>query len=162
MKNESNLFSHEVVIISEAIHFLITRFRKAMKTIIRLFFLGVVFIFPQAAEAQLLSLSGYVKNFITGEPIVNATIYEASSGIGTITNSDGYYKLLLQKGEQKLKITSVGSLSFNSTYNMVSDTIISVELKPQNFSENNVVAGNKLKNDSVFEQGKSSTNRKRR
>ena len=128
----------------------------------RLFFLGVVFIFPQAAEAQLLSLSGYVKNFISGEPIENATIYEASSGIGTITNSDGYYKLLLQKGEQKLKITSAGNLSFNSTFNMVSDTIISVELKPQNFSENSVVAGNKLKKDSVFDQEKSSSVRKRR
>jgi hypothetical protein len=114
--------------------------------------LGIVIIFPLATEAQLLSLSGYVKNFMSGEPIENAAIYEASSGIGTITNSDGYYKLLLQKGEQKLKITSAGSLSYNSTFYMVSDTIISVELKPQNFSENTVVAGNKLKKDSVPEQ----------
>lgn len=128
----------------------------------RLFFFGVVFIFPQAAEAQLLSLSGYVKNFISGEPIENATIYEASSGIGTITNSDGYYKLLLQKGEQKLKITTPGSLSFNSTFNMVSDTIISVELKPQNFAENNVVAGNKMEKDSVSEKEKSTSAKKRR
>jgi hypothetical protein len=133
-----------------------------MKTMFRLFFLGVVIIFPLATEAQLLSLSGYVKNFISGEPIENAAIYEASSGIGTITNSDGYYKLLLQKGEQKLKISSSGSQGFNTTFVMASDTIVSVELKPQNFSENNVVAGNKLKNDSVSEEGKSSSIRKRR
>ncbi len=129
---------------------------------IRLFFLGIVFIFPQAAEAQLLSLSGYVKNFITGEPVENAAIYEADSGIGTITNKDGYYKLLLQKGEQKLKISSTGSESYNATFVMVSDTIISVELKPLNFSENSVVAGNKVVKDSVFENENSSSTKKRR
>jgi hypothetical protein len=133
-----------------------------MKTMFRLFFLGVVFIFPHAAQAQLLSLSGYVKNFITGEPIENAAIYEASSGIGTITNSDGYYKLLLQKGEQNLKITSAGNESFKTSFTMLADTIVSVELKPQNFSENSVVAGNKLEKDSVSEQEKSSVVRKRR
>lgn len=162
MKNESNLFSHEVVIISEAIHFFNYKNQKAMKTMFRLFFLGLVIIFPQAAEAQLLSLSGYVKNFITDEPIENAAIYEESSGIGTITNSDGYYKLLLQKGEQKLKITSAGSLSFNSTFKMVSDTIISVELKPQNFIENKVVAGNEIEKESVSEKEKTTTVRKQR
>ncbi len=129
---------------------------------IRLFFLGIVFIFPQAAEAQLLSLSGYVKNFITGEPVENAAIYEADSGIGTITNKDGYYKLLLQKGEQRLKISSTGSESYNATFVMVSDTIISVELKPLNFSGNSVVAGNKVVKDSVFENENSSSTKKRR
>ncbi|WP_372949906.1 carboxypeptidase-like regulatory domain-containing protein [Mariniphaga sp.] len=133
-----------------------------MKTMIRLFFLGIVFIFPQAAEAQLLSLSGYVKNFITGEPVENAAIYEADSGIGTITNKDGYYKLLLQKGEQRLKISSTGSESYNATFVMVSDTIISVELKPLNFSGNSVVAGNKVVKDSVFENENSSSTKKRR
>lgn len=128
----------------------------------RLFFLGVVFIFPNAAQAQLLSLSGYVKNFITGEPIENAAIYEASSGIGTITNSDGYYKLLLQKGEQNLKITSAGNESFKTSFTMLADTIVSVELKPLDFFENRNVAENKLKKDSVSEQEKSSVVRKRR
>jgi hypothetical protein len=133
-----------------------------MKTMFRLFFLGVVFIFPNAAQAQLLSLSGYVKNFITGEPIENAAIYEASSGIGTITNSDGYYKLLLQKGEQNLKITSAGNESFKTSFTMLADTIVSVELKPLDFFENRNVAENKLKKDSVSEQEKSSVVRKRR
>jgi len=128
----------------------------------RLFFLGVVILFPQVAEAQLLSLSGYVKNFITGEPIENAAIYETASGIGTITNRDGYYKLLLQKGEQKLKITSAGSESYNATFVMASDTIVSVELKPHNFSKNSIVAGNKIVKDSVSEDEKSNSARKRR
>lgn len=127
-----------------------------------LFVFGTLLTFPGVVQAQLLSLSGYVKNFITGEPIENAAIYEATSGIGTITNSDGYYKLLLQKGEQKLKITSAGSESYNSTFIMASDTIVSVELKPQNFSENSVVAGNKLKKDSASEQEKGAIPRRKK
>ena len=133
-----------------------------MKTMLRLFFLGIIVIFPQVTEAQLLSLSGYVKNFISGEPIENAAIYETTSGIGTITNKDGYYKLLLQKGEQKLKITSSGNQSFNTTFVMVSDTIVSVELKPKNFSEIQVVAGNKPQKEVEAELDKVSTSRKRR
>jgi len=96
--------------------FLITRFRQAMKTMFRLFFLGVVVIFPFAAEAQLLSVSGYVKNYISGQPIENVTIYETNSGIGTITNSDGFYRLLLQSGEQQLKISSAGFEDFKTTF----------------------------------------------
>src|SRR5690606_29090468 len=133
-----------------------------MKTMFVLFVFGTLLTFPGVVQAQLLSLSGYVKNFITGEPIENAAIYEATSGIGTITNSDGYYKLLLQKGEQKLKITSAGSESYNSTFIMASDTIVSVELKPQNVSENSVVAGNKLKKDSASEQEKSAIPRRKK
>jgi hypothetical protein len=141
--------------------FLITRFRQAMKTMFRLFFLGVVVIFPFAAEAQLLSVSGYVKNYISGQPIENVTIYETNSGIGTITNSDGFYRLLLQSGEQQLKISSAGFEDFKTTFKVVADTVVSVNVVPQNFTEKNFVAG-KLDKDSANGNGQRSSVRKRK
>lgn len=132
-----------------------------MRTIAGLFILSGLILFPRFAQAQLLSLSGYVKNFITGKPVENATIYEANTGIGTISNADGYYKLLLQKGKQELKVTSPGCQTYNYSFIMASDTIISVDLKSSNLSEKTVAKGNMLKNDSVSEQKKPSIIRKR-
>lgn len=133
-----------------------------MKTMFNLFLLGMVFLFPQVTEAQLLAVSGVVKNYISGQTIENATIFEANSGIGTITNSDGSYKLLLQKGDQNLKISSPGLADFTATFSMVRDTVISIDLKPQDFVEKNVVAGNKLDKNSATEVEKVIPNRKRK
>lgn len=133
-----------------------------MKTMFRLFFLGMVFLFPQAAEAQLLSVSGVVRHYISGQPIENATIFEANSGIGTITNSDGAYKLLLQKGDQNLKISSPGLVDFTATFTMAKDTVVSIDLKPRDFVEKNVIAGNKLDKDSTSEVERSVSTRKRK
>lgn len=133
-----------------------------MKTFIQIIFLGFVFIFPLPAQAQLLSVSGYVKNFISGQAIENATVYESVSGIGTITNSQGYYRLLLNRGQQNLRISSAGYEIFNSSFIMASDTIISVDLKPNSFSENKIVAGNKLKKDSTGNAEKEEPSGKRR
>lgn len=132
-----------------------------METTFRLFFLAVVLIFPYSAEAQLLSVSGYVKHYISGQPIENATIYETNSGIGTITNSDGFYRLLLQSGEQKLKISSAGFEDFVTTFRVVADTVVSVKVVPQNFPEKNFVAG-KLDKDSANANGQRSSVRKRK
>lgn len=133
-----------------------------MKTRFRLFFLGMVFLLPQAAEAQLLSVSGVVRNYISGQPIENATIFEANSGIGTITNSDGYYKLLLQKGDQNLKISSPGLAAYTAVFTMAKDTVVSIDLKPQDFVEKNIVAGNKLNKDSASEVERVVSTRKRK
>ncbi len=133
-----------------------------MKTFIQIIFLGFVFIFPQPAQAQLLSVSGYVKNFISGQAIENATVYESVSGIGTITNSEGYYRLLLNKGQQNLRISSTGYEIYNSSFTMVSDTIVSVELKPRNLTDTKIVAGNKLKKDSTGNAENEETSRRKR
>ncbi|SHF20904.1 CarboxypepD_reg-like domain-containing protein [Mariniphaga anaerophila] len=108
-----------------------------------LIFLGTLFVFPRAIKAQLVSVSGYVKNYITDKPVENAAVYEAHSGIGTITNSDGYYRLWLKKGEQELKISNAGFEDSAPTFLTASDTIVSVNLKPRSFSEGSTIAGNK-------------------
>ena len=78
----------------------------------------------------MVSVSGYVKNQNTGEVRKNATIYESISGIGTITNNEGYYRLLLNQGERKLEFSSPGFSSVTSVFNMKADTTITVELIP--------------------------------
>lgn len=119
-----------------------------MKTFIHFFLFCIVIILPQPGQAQLLSVSGYVKDYLTGQAVESATIYETGSGIGTITNSDGYYRLLLNRGQQNLKISSARFEKFTCSFRLSSDTIISVNLKPENMPAI-IVAGNDQQNDSV-------------
>lgn len=111
-----------------------------MKTIINLLLFGVFAFVPYAGNAQLVAVSGYVKNYVSDRAVENATIYEAFSGIGTITNSDGYYRLLLKPGKQHLNITSSGFERYSEEFTLRNDTVISVQLIPENFGGNVIVA----------------------
>lgn len=55
-----------------------------------------------------LKLSGIVKNFITGEPISNLSIYSKNMRLGATTNDEGYYTLLLPPGLNILETSSMG------------------------------------------------------
>ncbi|RIH64155.1 carboxypeptidase-like regulatory domain-containing protein [Mariniphaga sediminis] len=112
-----------------------------MKTHLFYFLFWVILFLPGSGWAQLLSISGYVKNNVSGQAIQNATIFESVSGIGTISNNDGYYKLLLNPGEQSLKISFSGFNVYTSTFELEKDTVISVQLKPEILPANKYVAG---------------------
>lgn len=116
-----------------------------MKTHLFYFLFWVILFLPGSGWAQLLSISGYVKNNVSGQAIQNATIFESVSGIGTISNNDGYYKLLLNPGEQNLKISFSGFNVYTSTFELENDTVISVQLKPEVLQENKFVAGTREK-----------------
>lgn len=131
-----------------------------MKTFIRFFLFCAVFILPQPGQAQLLSVSGYVKDYLTGQAVENATIYETGSGIGTISNTEGYYRLLLNRGQQNLKISSARFEQFSCSFQLSSDTIVSVTLKPENFPAT-IVAGNNQPKEPA-ETGDKSEKAKRR
>jgi len=135
-----NLFRGLYVLFNES-HFLkqLIHF-SVMKTIINILLFGVFILFPHAGNAQMISVSGVVKNYVTDRAIENASIYEAFSGIGTISNSDGYYHLLLKPGKQHLNITSPGFEKYSQEFRLTGDTIISLQLIPVNFGEKEIVA----------------------
>ncbi len=59
-------------------------------------------------EAQLFTLSGYVKDKKSGEHLIAATIYDSKNHKGTITNEYGFYSLTLPEGETNLHIQFLG------------------------------------------------------
>ncbi len=94
--------------------------------------LSVLFLLiPDLGLAQLISLTGYVNNGVNGKSLQNASIFEANSGIGTITDQDGYYKLMLEKGALSLLITDDGFQDFSKIIELKSDTTLIVNLQPK-------------------------------
>lgn len=117
-----------------------------MKTVLNFILLVGILIIPGYGQAQLLSVSGHIKNFVTDNVLSNVSVYENESGIGTISNSEGYYKLLLKPGTRQLKITSHGFKDFSAEFDLKGDTILTVRLKPNDykqpeFADGKVIAG---------------------
>lgn len=102
-----------------------------MKTLNVLFLFLLCISFPSQGFSQLITLSGFVKDQSTGEMKKNATVYESISGTGTITNSEGYYRLLLSPGQKKLEISCPGYYMNTSAFTLTADTVISPELVPR-------------------------------
>ena len=53
------------------------------------------------------TISGYVRDSI-GETLINGTVYDLTTGQGTMTNQHGYYSLTLPEGDHLLRISFVG------------------------------------------------------
>ena len=78
----------------------------------------------------MISVSGVVTNNDTGNPEAKVTVYESTSGIGTITNKQGYYRLLLRTGKREIEFSGTGFTSVKKEFELVADTVLTVELKP--------------------------------
>ncbi len=102
-----------------------------MKTILLTLFSFIFFIIPDFGLAQLVTVTGHVKSSINGKAIKNVNVFESNSGIGTITNKDGYYKLILDMGQLNLNITEAGFMSVTKKMELSSDTTLIIELQPE-------------------------------
>lgn len=130
-----------------------------MKTILNFLILLGILVVPEYGQAQLLSVSGYVKNFVSEKVIENVSVYENESGIGTISNNEGYYKLLLKPGKQHLKISSHGFENFSTEFELKGDTIITVRLKPANYKQLELADGKMISENEEITQKKAGPNK---
>lgn len=54
------------------------------------------------------TLTGYVRNTTTGEPVIGASVYIESPSIGASTDALGLFSLTIPRGKHTLKIKSIG------------------------------------------------------
>ena len=59
-------------------------------------------------ESKLFVINGYVKDSLSGEVLLGATVYVNETGTGVITNAYGFYSLSLPAGAYTLRYTYVG------------------------------------------------------
>ena len=91
----------------------------------------VLFLFmPFFGNGQLVILTGKITNQKTGNSLQSVNVLETKSGIGTISNLDGSYSLMLKPGTAKLLITREGFKEFSSNMILINDTSVNVVLTP--------------------------------
>lgn len=54
------------------------------------------------------TVSGFVRNAVTGEPVIGAAVFIDSPQIGVTTDAFGFYSLSIPRGRQRLRVKSVG------------------------------------------------------
>ncbi len=101
-----------------------------MKTIFALNLYVICLLFPMFGNAQLIQFTGNIINESTGNAIETVSIFESFSGIGTITNMNGFFSLMLQKGTAEIVISKDGFKNFSQKMVLKADTTINVSLAP--------------------------------
>jgi outer membrane receptor for ferrienterochelin and colicin len=78
------------------------------------------------------TISGYVTDGKSQETLIGASVYDASTMRGTVTNNFGYYTLKLSEGQVNMKASFVGFAAFEAVFNLKNDTVINIALTQSN------------------------------
>ena len=73
-------------------------------------------------RSEKISVTKYsVRGRVTeqnGEPVINATIYDMTTGLGTLSNEKGYYIIYLTAGTHQLRASCVGNKEESHTFDL--------------------------------------------
>ena len=99
-----------------------------MRHLIIIFLLTVPVISAIAQRAPRYTISGFMRDSLTTESLISATVYNKANLVGTSTNSFGFYSLTLPEGKVELVYSYVGYHAQTVSLNLRRDTVINVSL----------------------------------
>jgi len=86
-------------------------------------FLLLSFFLLFGANAYSQTVKGQVVDEANSQTIPGATVYIKGTNIGTITDLDGNFELVVEEGMSTLKVSSIGYLDYEEDINVVSSDI---------------------------------------
>jgi len=96
----------------------------------KLHLLLFLIIFSLCSLAQKYTISGYVTDLKTGEKLIGASVYDAESMKGTITNNYGFFSLTLPASKVKFTVSFIGYNSFVKEFDLKENIVINVDIDP--------------------------------
>lgn len=106
------------------------------------FFLIILSCCPAFSESYRITVSGNVRDNVTGESLIGAAV--VCGNRGTITNSGGNYSLdVVHHGEAKIVFSYLGYSSKEFVFKGIRDTVLNVSLSPDSKLSGAVVTANK-------------------
>jgi hypothetical protein len=102
-----------------------------MKTEIFYLLLLLFPLIPFNAGAQYKILKGTILNDKSESIVGDVNIFDKISGIGTISNANGFFSLMLKQGKPELNISRDGFKSITQSFELKNDTTIIVRLVPE-------------------------------
>lgn len=100
-----------------------------MRILISLLLLGLLGL-CSSLNAQNITISGFVKDANTGEPLLFANCVEAHSKKGVTSNNTGFFSITLKPGSVNLIISYLGYKNLAVGFSLKNDTIINIQLNP--------------------------------
>ena len=90
------------------------------------------------------TLSGYITDAENGESLIGATILDARTGKGTISNAFGFYSLTLPSDSVDLHVSYVGYVSLAYRLNLVVNQSLNFQLQPGSLLQEVIVTADEL------------------
>lgn len=118
-----------------------------MKTVFSL--LAIVLCTPILSQAQLIHISGFIKSSASNQAINEVSVFESNSGIGTISNKNGYFKLILKSGKRQISFAEEGFKPVLKQLELKKDTVINIALEPKGDKQK---SDNQLQASNVFKR----------
>ncbi len=87
------------------------------------------------------TLSGYVKD-ADGETLINATVFDKTTGQGTMTNAYGYFSITLPEGQHQLRFSYVGYDDHMEPVDLRADRLLNISMSRNARIGEVVVTGN--------------------
>ena len=97
-----------------------------------------------SAMAQSYTISGYVTDAAAEETMIGATVYDHTSGSGTVTNAYGFYSLTLPQGTVELTASYVGYTPQRVALTLTRDTVVNIALSAHSALDEVTIVGNRL------------------
>jgi len=94
---------------------------------------------PNLPAKARVTISGYVTNFKTGEPLPGISLYLENTTTGTSTDAYGFYSLQLPRGRQELRIRGIGMVESKRQLMLHSDGRLNIEMQERVYSISEVV-----------------------
>lgn len=118
-------------------------------------FFIVCYMQAPALYAQKHTISGYVKDAISGESLIGATIAVKGLSKGITTNAYGFYSISFAAGKQEVYYSYVGYKAQNFSFSLTRDTSINISLYPvKALTEEVVVVSKKSGNVKSAQMGR--------
>ena len=78
------------------------------------------------------TISGYVTDGKSEETLLGASVYDAATMKGSVTNNFGYYTLKLTEGQVDFRASFVGYDPYQARFELKNDTVINIALAQSN------------------------------
>jgi hypothetical protein len=97
---------------------------------------------PGTRNSGMATLSGYLRNFDTGDPVAGGNIYVSNIQKGSTSDANGFYKITLPPGNQVVNFTCIGMQPATRNINLYSDGKLDVDMELKlNLLEGAVIVG---------------------
>ncbi len=93
-------------------------------------------------HAQNVTISGHITDAKSGETMIGASIYDANSKKGSLSNTYGFYSLTVPGGMVNLSYSYTGYTSKHQSFDLTKDTVINIRINESIELKELVVIGN--------------------
>ncbi len=93
-----------------------------------IFYVLGLFISSVAFSQEYFTISGFVEDSASGETLIGVNVFSNDLGVGTTTNSFGFFTLSLPKGEVDITFSFIGYEDFTKNINLIKNKKLNIEL----------------------------------